>query len=284
MRKEFFLPALALTGGVAGFFLRRWELATAFEPGTNLPLSGVPATWALLVLSLLMAGVLLLLCSGLHFSFPDGYDQAFRCHNPLYATFTIAAGFLLSVGGILKLMDLPSAFQAHQAYQESIFRVLVSALPKLLLAFFCLAGGVCIVLTAKNNYRAEGRGTRSIRVLIPAFTCCLWLIAAYQARAADPVLIDYVYQLFAIIAILLALYSMASFSFEKAKVTRAIYFSLLGVYLSTVTLADAHTLDSLLLFAFAIVYLTTSAAVLLANDCRLLTQWKAELPPEGGIH
>ena len=66
-------------------------------------------------------------------------------------------------------------------------------------------------------------------LLMPAYTCCMWLIVAYQARAADPVILDYVYELFAIIAVLLGLYFIAGFSFERPKVRRASFFSLLGV-------------------------------------------------------
>ena len=43
MKKEILLPALAAAGGAAGFALRRWELATAFEPDTGLPIAGMPA-------------------------------------------------------------------------------------------------------------------------------------------------------------------------------------------------------------------------------------------------
>jgi hypothetical protein len=280
MRKEIFLPGLALTGGIAGFFLRRWQLSSAFEPDTGLPVSGAPATWALLALSFLMALVLLPLCRGRHGPFPGGYDEAFRCFSPLYAALTAAAGFLLGAGGILKLLELPAVLAE---YLDPGLRSILAALPRLLLAFLCLASAVCVILTAKNNYRGEGRGTRSTLLLIPPFFSCMWLIAAYQERAADPVLMDYVYQLFAIIAVLLALYSMAGFSFEKAKVARSAYFSLLGVYLCGVALADSPDLSSLLLFVFAILYLTASASVLLGNDRNPAAQQKAEHPPEGGV-
>ena len=37
MRKEILLPAVAVAGGGAGFVLRRWELATAFEADMQIP-------------------------------------------------------------------------------------------------------------------------------------------------------------------------------------------------------------------------------------------------------
>ena len=47
MRKDIFLPALAVAGGAAGFFLRRWQLASAYLPETGLFVHGAPATLAL---------------------------------------------------------------------------------------------------------------------------------------------------------------------------------------------------------------------------------------------
>ena len=35
MRKDIFLPALAVAGGAAGFFLRRWELGPPPPPGAG---------------------------------------------------------------------------------------------------------------------------------------------------------------------------------------------------------------------------------------------------------
>ena len=35
MRKDIVLPALAAAGGAAGFVLRRWQLASAYQPETG---------------------------------------------------------------------------------------------------------------------------------------------------------------------------------------------------------------------------------------------------------
>ena len=64
MRKEILLPAVAVAGGGVGFALRRWELATAFEADTGLPIAGAPATLALIAVSAAVAVVLLALSLG----------------------------------------------------------------------------------------------------------------------------------------------------------------------------------------------------------------------------
>ena len=96
MRKDILLPGVAVVGGAAGFLLRRWELSTAFEPDTGLPVAGAPATWALIALTVVVAAVLAVLCRGTHRVFPGGYDEAFGAPtNALYLTVLVAAAFLI---------------------------------------------------------------------------------------------------------------------------------------------------------------------------------------------
>ena len=283
MRKEIVLPCVAAGAGAAGFLLRRWELATAFEPDTGLVTPGMPATYALLALSAALAIVLIILCRGKHNSLPGGYDQAFDAKGSTpYITAAVASAFLLLGASLLLFAGLPGD------YREAVATVLsgqsgspmFTVMPRALLALLALISFFCLLSTAKNNYRGECRGRYSFTILIPAYTCCLWLIAAYQQRAADPVILDYFYELIAIIASLLGLYFTAGFSFERAKVFRASFFSLLGVYFSIVTLADEHELAMVLLYLFAIVYLITSTCVLLHNASRPEGAWKPQ-PPAG---
>lgn len=286
MRKEIVLPGFTVAASVVGFLVRRWELATAFEPDTGLVTPGMPATYALLGLSAAVAVVLVLLCRGKHNPLEGGYDQAFQARdNTLYITAVILSAFLLLGAGALTAMSLPGAYQqavlALQASQTG-GNPLLTVTPRALLAVLCLISGLCVISTGKNNYRGEGRGKYSFTILMPAYTCCLWLIAAYQQRAADPVVLDYLYELFAIITALLGLYFTAGFSFERAKVFRATFFSLLGVYFSMVTLADSHDWAALLLYGFVIIYLLISTYVLLFNAAQ--PEGPRMCPPDGPAH
>ena len=255
MRKEILLPAIAVVGGGAGFALRRWELATAFEPDTGLPIAGAPATMALIALSVAVAAVLLALSLLGKYPRFQGYDQAFRGErNTLYAMAGVLSAFLLiGAGGLI-------AYEFVQGINQLYTRLIV--------AVMAVASGVCVLSTVRNSFRAENKGKYSVPLLVPAFAFCVWLIAAYQVRAGDPVRQDYVYELFAIIASLLGLYSTASFSFERGRPFFTCLFSLLGVYFSLVTLADGHDLATILLYAFSIVYLLTGTVTLLHNAAR----------------
>ena len=270
MRKEIVLPSLAVGGGIVGLLLRRWELATAFEADTGLVTPNMPSTWALIIWSALLAAAFILLCRGKHRSFAGGYDAAFAAKgNTVYITAMVLAAFLLLASAVLNYMGIPAAYaeavaaaRAGNAQGTPLFNVL----PRAILGALAAVSFFCVLSTGRNNYRGEGKGKFSFPLLAPAYMGCIWLIAAYQVRAGDPVRQDYIYELFAIISSLLGLYFMAGFSFERAKVFRSSLFSLLGVYFSLVTLADGHELYITLLYGFCILSLTANVTALLAND------------------
>lgn len=272
MRKEIVLPSLAVGGGIVGLLLRRWELATAFEADTGLVTPNMPSTWALIIWSALLAAAFILLCRGKHRSFAGGYDAAFAAKgNTVYITAMVLAAFLLLASAVLNYMGIPAAYaeavaaaRAGNAQGTPLFNVL----PRAILGLLSAVSFFCVLSTGRNNYRGEGKGKFSFSLLAPAYMGCIWLIAAYQVRAGDPVRQDYIYELFAIISSLLGLYFMAGFSFERAKVFRSSLFSLLGVYFSLVTLADGHELYVVLLYGFCILSLTANVTALLANDTR----------------
>lgn len=272
MRKEIVLPSLAVGGGIVGLLLRRWELATAFEADTGLVTPNMPSTWALIIWSAVLAVVFILLCRGKHRPFAGGYDAAFAAKgNTVYVTAMVLGGFLLLASAVLNYMGIPAAYaeavaavRAGNAQGTPLFAVL----PRAILGALAAVSFFCVLSTGRNNYRGEGKGKFSFSLLAPAYMGCIWLIAAYQVRAGDPVRQDYIYELFAIISSLLGLYFMAGFSFERAKVFRSSLFSLLGVYFSLVTLADGHELYVVLLYGFCILSLTANVTALLANDAR----------------
>lgn len=266
MHKQLVLPVTAAAGGIAGFFLRRWELISAFEPDSGLPIPGMPATWGLILLSAAAAAILALLCRGVGRDFVGGYDEAFHAEgNILYMTGMVAAAFLMAISGGLLLMQVPGLYESAMSQTKGL--PMLSLLPRLLLAVLCLCSAWSFLSLGRNNYRGEQKGKYSASLLIPSYTACMWLIVAYQARSGDPIILDYVYQLFAIIAAVLGTYFMAGFGFERAKVFRSSFFSLAAMYFILVTLADVHELAYLLLYAAFFLYFTVSAAILLYNVC-----------------
>lgn len=267
MQKHWLLPGVAVIGGFVGALLRHWQVVTAFEPDTGLVAPGSPATYALIIWSVLVAAALIVLCQSLKYPLP--YNEAYAAEeNAPYVAVVIASGLCLLVSAALEAMNLPVVYQTYQAAKAAADPSpsrLEIVLPVLLIAL-CVLGFLCVLYTGRLHFRSEGRdGKESLATLGLCLLFCVWLISDYQGRAADPVVLDYVFEIFAIISSLLGLYFMAGFSFQTGRPRRTVVFSLLGVYFSCVTLSDGHAPGSLLRFAFCILFLTVSTAVLIHN-------------------
>ena len=235
---------LAFLGGVGGFFLRRWELAAIFEP------SGLAVLWStpsllLMALCVVLAAAIILLCRRGKFT-PAGYDDAFCAQNswPYLVLMAFAAASMLFAG----LLGLRAG-----GYCGILCK---------LMNFMCLLSFFCILVCAWGNFRGKTL-KYSLALLAPGYTLCLWLVSAYQQRAADPVVLDYVYELLAIICTLLGLYFSIGFAFGRPKVRLCTVFSLLGICFSIITMADPHSMADRLLFLFSILYQLAHVTALL---------------------
>ena len=113
MRRDIVLPVLAVAGGVAGFFLRRWQLASAYDPETELFVHSAPATGALLGLTALLALAFLLAVlkkkEGL-----DDFLSAFGSPGTGQMTIFAAAGLLMMAAGMAGLFSGLRAIQLWQ--------------------------------------------------------------------------------------------------------------------------------------------------------------------------
>ena len=103
---------------------------------------------------------------------------------------------------------------------------------------------------------------------MPAYASCVWLIVSYLDHSGDPIVLDYVYQLFAVVASVLGCYFLAGFSYRRPKAFPAILFSLTAMYFCLVTLADRHDVSMLLLFVAFALYLLATTVLLQYNAAR----------------
>ena len=143
MRKEILLPAVAVAGGGAGFVLRRWELATAFEADTGLPIPGPGHSRPHRPFGCHGGG------SGpaLPGQIPSftGYDEAFQAKgNTLYATAMVLSAFLLLGAAVLMVLSFV------QGTNTVYTRLLLAALAAV--SFFC------VMQTAQNSFKGLDRG------------------------------------------------------------------------------------------------------------------------------
>lgn len=262
------VPIAALVLGLVGAALRLWVLSTAFEPATGLPLEGAVSPWVLLVFSVAAGGILLFLSQGKPRQELDG-DTAFAARGDMvYMTLMTAGALLVLVSAVYGMF----AFAAKAQMSPLRIVLVVAQVPVT----------VSMLLVGQNNYRCLGKGKESFAVLIPAYAGCLWLVEAYREHTADPVLLDYMYLLMAIIALVLGIYFQAGFSFGRGKLPRTVFFSTLGIYLGCVALADGYDLSTSLLLCGMILYNLASLSALLYNAGRKRRRLVSpkDLPPE----
>ena len=284
MRKDIVIPLVPLLAGVAGFVLRRRELATGFEPDTGLAVPGCPAALALAALTAAVALALIVLARGRLRPF-RGYDDAMLTHDPGMRAMGNAAAFLVLMASAWELQEFVFTGWPAVSEQAAAARlsggnaavVLLSGLGLPLVSVVMgLAAALSLLMLTRNNYWGERRGERSAFLLLPAFGSCLWLILTYRDMSSDPVVAGYACHLLALVAVTLALYYTVALSFGKHPRPRAaLYFSLLAVYLCLTALADGLELTQTLLLLSAVLWLTGQSFVLLHNGARL--PWP--LPP-----
>ena len=214
------MALIALIAGGFGFLLRRQEVATIFDPHSGLALRGAPISIALIAFSLVVVALLL----GLSFTvskqqlptFADAFDGGI----PLAILRAILGLVVLALAG----QELLPIAQSDELDPFSAIQLGAA-----------LLAGLCLTLMA---ILTPGGTNVAIPSTIPVFWLCTWLIISHIDRAADPVLLGYAYNLFALAALLLALYYIAGYAFRQSHPRRLMFCSSAAVYFTGVTVGD----------------------------------------------
>lgn len=231
--RSFILPAAAVVFGILGGMLRKIELSTVYD-AFGLPVSGHPVTIAMAVLSALFV-VILVLGAVLIIKPAGGYEAYFPGCTASSVIHT-ASGVLLAVS---------SALGAMTAGGDMFLTV---ACYLLVLAGLCICchGGFCLA-------KKEGQPP-SVLLLIPIFCMCIKLIYVFKGWSADPSIVDYIYELLAVIFITLSLFFTSGFLFDAYRPRLTAAVSLCGVYFCMLTAFNSTSADQMLFFFFAALY------------------------------
>lgn len=255
MRKDVFLPALALVGGGAGFFLRRWQLATAPDPETQL-FRMVPATPALLLLGGVLALLFLLLVRGGKQA--EDYPAAFRCPSAFYATLMAAGGLLFIGAASLGALEFHGGLILWRQVEGRTLPVML-----LLAAVLSLGAGIALLLLGRGNYRGALPGFYPGLTTLPAYAALPWLVAMYQEYSRDPVILRFADMLLGAVCTALAFYLASGFAFQRPRPRWCLFFSLMGLSLNLESLANGQSLFfTVLSIAFSLALLAQSWALL----------------------
>lgn len=249
------LPAIAALSGIAGAIIRAYELKNAFDYSTGLAIPNSPPTYWLIFLSASVAVLFIVALSCLRAkNHLMDYEVAFRAESVIYASIAISACLIL-------LLSAVTGF--YSIFMSGVFGTAV--LPDLIMCFLAFISSFCLIGIVSGNYRGRQKKNHGTYALIPVFYMCMWIILSYRNRAADPVILDYAYEILAVIFSALGIYFASGFAFLRPGPKKTVFFSLVGAYLSIVTLADMHSLAVTLSFMFCAVYLLLNSAVLLKN-------------------
>lgn len=282
MKKNWQLPAVAVFGGAVGFGLRKWQIATAFETGTGLAIKGAPATVALMAWCGAMAAMLVALCWNR--KGPRTCERAFAAKgNSIFLTACVLSGFLLLISAGSEAITLMAGYRSS-LYTDQSWTAQVSNkfLPPLQVAL-CLGGFPCVLLWTRRLANEDEGRRENLALLELCLLFCFWLISDYQGRAADPVVQDYLYEVLAIAAGVMALYYLAGYSFQTGHPRRTVVSCLLAVFFSMIAVADGHELSDYLRFGFLILFMTAHAALILKgkneNEIAFAEQAESENAP-----
>lgn len=270
MRRDIVLPVLAVAGGVAGFFLRRWQLASAYDPETELFVHSAPATGALLGLTALLALAFLLAVlkkkEGL-----DDFLPAFGSPGTGQMTIFAAAGLLMMAAGMAGLFSGLRAIQLWQLAPEEY--QLSTLATRLLAAALCLPAGNAVLLMGRMAYRGELDKLSCFLSPFPALAALVWLFSTHLEHGTEPVLMKYALGLFAALLLTLAHYCVAGFLYGKPRPRGTLFFALTGVALGITSLADGPDLFTAAATAAFSLSALGFARALLAGP------WPERMPP-----
>lgn len=259
MRKDITLPVLAVAGGMVGFGLRRWQLASAYDPATHLFANGAPATYALLGLTALVGVLLVLLVKNVRG--PEEFSTAFRCPATGYMAVMAAAAFLFFGTGVLGLMEGMTQLRLWRMDPEGAPVTYPAAV--LLCGLLALAAGYAQLRLGQGSYRGKPAPMCSLLAVFPAFAGLVYLFATHLEHGTDPVLMGYGFSLAAAALLMLAHYYVAAFFHGRPHPRRTLICGLGGSFLGAVSLADGPSpFSTVLLAAFMLSALAFSWALL----------------------
>ena len=224
--KRIAAPCAALALGVAGFFLRRWELATGFDQqGLNVPCTAV---WVLAALS--GAVVLAALIFGLTQKPATRYYQVFPQSTGL-ALLRLLGALLVMASCVIALGE-----------STGLFHTIVLLLGA--------AAGVCLL--AGDALYLKGQAPQPWAELVPVFFLILLIIYDFRHWSIDPVVLDYCFRLFALLSCMGFAYAWAGYGFNQGRRKSLCLFGMLCVFFCVTSLADGQLSQMLLMGGWAL--------------------------------
>lgn len=245
MKKHVLLPALAWVGGIVGFFLRRWELNTAYDQQTHL----MRTTVAGVLLTVLMAALAATFILAVRNMGRRSGEDWFYAPASGYAAVALTGGLVLLIAGGMGL------WQMYTTGERNVMGLVASLL--------LVLGGAMAAMAVPKIYRGYWSNGVPVLLMGPAFAALVWLVCVYQQHARQPEVKLYAWQILSAVAIVLALYGHAGLSLDKGNAGRTCVYGLLAVAMTPAALADGVGFAHTLVWLGGAVWLTAQSYMLL---------------------
>ncbi len=222
------IPAIliALFSAVAAFVLRTSQLAAAYDESGRMivGLGDGPLT----LLCLLMLAVFAV------YSFflrpRKKYQTLASASVALFAMTTVASVAML-VGCVLLALNL-------------------AQMSDLLIATGGVVAAICWFVSGLD--RVRGRKTPAALFMTPALFYAVDLICEFRYWSRDPMILEYCFDLLAMICVMCATYHLGGFCFDRGSRRRTAFFSLCGIFFCAAAMADGSVSSRIRMAAAAL--------------------------------
>lgn len=204
--------AVTIILSVLGFFLRRSQLNTVFDAIGVIPGSKMPLVWVAIAAVILFAVLSFLLRGRKKY-------QALSSTRMLPMAGGVAAGLLMLVSGLI--IGLSSTRTTTD----------------LLIGLGSILTGLCWVGT--SVLRHKGARIHPVLFLVPVAFFIVELVCRFRFWTRDPVILDYCFDLFALIASMCAMLHLSSYCFDQGSRRATVFFAYCGIFFSAVAMAGA---------------------------------------------
>jgi len=260
----------ALAAAFVSAALRRWQLGSAFEPGTGLAIPGAQASVILVCVLVMAAAWFTILAVGRPLPgrecrwdlvFLDTGDRVYPILEVLAAFLALAsAPFFLKLG-----VGQWRAYQAALAAKklnDSVQLPSSNGVLAMATALGALLSFLGLLQLARDGFHAGRHGKGGFSATLPGIAGCVWLMESFRGHAANPVQWDYAPLLLAIVCGMLLYMDFSGMSTSACRPRRLLWMAAMTLVLSAPALvsalAEGSVGDVLLLSAQVL----TAAAVL----------------------
>ena len=258
---RWFVLALTFCVAVAGFLIRRQQLAAELLPDGSLADGSI-----LHILLAVLTGVLFVGLVAFLYPLPkkESWQQVFSAGVVPNLLLIVSAGGLI-VGNIILLGSGKDPVGTAVTQAPAFSRTLVTLLPPL--GIVC---ALCFVIFA--ILRVMDKKPSPLLFMIASLYLIIRLIVRFQVWNTDPSIHDYAFQLLAAICCMLGCFQLAGFSFDRGHLRMCLFWTLSACAFCAVTAADAlraGELSDILVNASLLLAMATCSVSLLLTDTPL---------------